>query len=110
MLLLGLEELPAQWSETMVTEFTWMVPTFEAVPEPLELPVDALAVALSVELLAEADGCEPAVCPELAEFPVLALAAGVSEPEICTSCPTWLLSWSLPPVRAYELPFGCVSV
>lgn len=94
MLALGLEGLPAQWSDTMLTEFTWIVPMlFEEEPLvlPVEVPVDELAVALSPVLLAEAEGSEPAVCPAPPEFPVLALA-GFSEPVICTSCPMWLLS------------------
>lgn len=79
---LGLEELPAQWSETMLTEFTWIVPTLleeEPLVLPVEVPVDELALALFSELLAEAEGSEPAVCPAL---PVLALDEGFSEPVI----------------------------
>jgi hypothetical protein len=89
-LALGLEELPAQWSATMLTEFTWMLPTLElplVFPEALlALPVEEVAEAVFPLVLADAEGCEePAV-------PVLALAEGVNDPVIWTSWPTWLLS------------------
>ncbi len=91
---LGLEELPAQWSDTILTEFTWIVPAFAlALPDVL-LPVPAVPVLLAVDPAAPALADAP-VLPALdgwLDEPAGATGAGVREPVICTSWPTWLLS------------------
>lgn len=79
----------------MLTEFTWIVPAFALAPDAL-LPVPALLVLLVVEPVAPAFAEVPLVpAPALdgwLDEPAGETGAGVSEPVICTSCPTWLLS------------------